>query len=393
MFHLKRRRGFTLVEILVVIVIIGILAGIAVPVIGNAVTRARATAVKMEVTQIDQAIEAYALQYGDYPPDMSSWTVAQRHIRKAFPRISAVDLTLLYNLCHRDSSGGIASSTPSLNPASFVFSGSAINRGEALVLFLGGLSKDATSPFTGSGGPFELLSASVRPNANDADPRNYQYNSGRENAFIDFQDDRLTLSVAQPNSPLVSVDEVAYQDAGIPDPIDPIPTYRSSRGDSPLLYFNSNTYGFAAGTSAFNGYWHPEFGGVRPYKIQAGQTVIGESFSTIASAVDAWKWAENKRFQIVEAGTDGLFGTLIWAPMSGNQTPGSTDATSPAYFVAKTGQAVQAGTVGNTFTVGYITGIQGYQESGAVQGADDNSHYDNVTNFNEQPTMFEDLDT
>ena len=92
--------GFTLVEILVVIVIIGILAAVAIPAVNIAVTRAKTAAMKLEVTGVDSAVSQYQEKYGDYPPDFSNYNVVLRHYRKLFPRMSANDSTLLFNLLH-----------------------------------------------------------------------------------------------------------------------------------------------------------------------------------------------------------------------------------------------------------------------------------------------------
>ncbi len=62
------RRAFTLVELMVVIVIIGIIAGFALPAIFSAVKAARQGAYKLEVDTLADAVEKYRTKYGDYPP-------------------------------------------------------------------------------------------------------------------------------------------------------------------------------------------------------------------------------------------------------------------------------------------------------------------------------------
>jgi prepilin-type N-terminal cleavage/methylation domain-containing protein len=92
-----RRRGFTLVEMLMVIIVIGILAALLLVALRAARTRARVAAIKMEVNQLAMAMERYKQDYGEYPPDFSdvATTAANggtgraavlRHIRKRFPR-------------------------------------------------------------------------------------------------------------------------------------------------------------------------------------------------------------------------------------------------------------------------------------------------------------------
>lgn len=64
---LPRVRGFTLIEILVVIVIIGILATLVVPKLMSRPDEARLVATKQEIQTILQALKIYRLDNGRYP--------------------------------------------------------------------------------------------------------------------------------------------------------------------------------------------------------------------------------------------------------------------------------------------------------------------------------------
>lgn len=66
------RGGFTVIEILVVIVIIGILIGLLVPGVMSAAKRSREFAVENDITQLGAAIEAFKGKYGFYPPDFAA---------------------------------------------------------------------------------------------------------------------------------------------------------------------------------------------------------------------------------------------------------------------------------------------------------------------------------
>ncbi len=90
-----RRSGFTLVELLIVILIISMLLSLVTVAGWRAIVKAKETAIKAEISQIDMAFRAYKSKYGSYPPTVSQ-AEFNRHARKAFPRYSGTyDVTSL----------------------------------------------------------------------------------------------------------------------------------------------------------------------------------------------------------------------------------------------------------------------------------------------------------
>lgn len=63
----KTRSGFTLVEILVVVVILGILAGLVVPRIMNRPDEARAVMASNQIASLETALRLFKLDNGFYP--------------------------------------------------------------------------------------------------------------------------------------------------------------------------------------------------------------------------------------------------------------------------------------------------------------------------------------
>ena len=62
-----RQRGFTLIEVLVVVAILGILAAIVVPQIMDRPDEAKRVAAKADIGAIVQALKLYRLDNGNYP--------------------------------------------------------------------------------------------------------------------------------------------------------------------------------------------------------------------------------------------------------------------------------------------------------------------------------------
>lgn len=63
----RGQQGFTLIEIMVVVVILGILAAMVVPKVLDRPDQARATAAKQDVSGLMQALKLYRLDHGTYP--------------------------------------------------------------------------------------------------------------------------------------------------------------------------------------------------------------------------------------------------------------------------------------------------------------------------------------
>lgn len=68
------RAGFTLIEVLLVVVIIGILVAVVMPKLSGRGKEARISAAKSSIANISLAIDIYEVDNGSYPPSMQSLT-------------------------------------------------------------------------------------------------------------------------------------------------------------------------------------------------------------------------------------------------------------------------------------------------------------------------------
>lgn len=66
-FGRKRNQGFSLIELLVVVVIIGILAAISLSKIARAIKKAKEGQTREGLVALRQAVEMYAIDKGEYP--------------------------------------------------------------------------------------------------------------------------------------------------------------------------------------------------------------------------------------------------------------------------------------------------------------------------------------
>ncbi len=346
----RDRSGFTLVEVLMVVAIIGILVGLIVPAVSMALTGVKKRAIAMECQTLANAIEQYKSKYGDYPPDGSNSALLQRHLRKIFPQILQSEIDILIAGSNASTTGGV------MDPS------------EALVFFLGGFSTSPTNPFTGPGGPF-----APTPSGSKAP---YQYNIDRQNGFYEFKQSQLSIGIqSDPNSSAditVSVDETDY---GLTAPTDfmgdLIPVYRPAGKQSPYVYFDSRTYASAA---AIHSYTIPT-GTVAPFLSATVNTKASQTPATIANRTNYYRFMNDKSFQLICAGLDDAFGANISGTALYVYRPSGEEPSKPDE--PKCGQAFDIlGTIPTGSKFPPMLSVSGFRSS-----TGDASLLDNCANF------------
>lgn len=79
--QLNRFKGFTLIELIVVLVIISLMATLSVPVVSTAVQRSKESALKENLLVTRRALDDYYADHGSYPDDLEV-LVTKKYIRK-----------------------------------------------------------------------------------------------------------------------------------------------------------------------------------------------------------------------------------------------------------------------------------------------------------------------
>lgn len=233
--------GFTLTELLVVIVIISILASLITAAAVNAMRRGNEGSITLEIGQLGQAIEEFKNKYGAYPPNVFSnldtslglsnqekLTNAQnvvRFMRKVAPRSTELNSVM--------STPPVRGTNPNAGADNiFPIYQLGVRPSEALVLWLSGFSGDPTRPFSGE----DLEATMIYDEENDQDVSDAITFDSFDAPLFDFDKTRLRLSRNADGS--LRWLEV-YRGTGIGPGKLLLYEYLPERSEKPYVYFNT----------------------------------------------------------------------------------------------------------------------------------------------------------
>lgn len=233
-----KRPAFTLVELLVVIVILGILAGLISTAVIAAMGRAREARVSLEIRAMEQCLHVFKDRYGDFPPtNLQDAASVRAFLRRAFPRYPAT------------TADPYAQFVADLAANDIPLTVSNIDAAAALVFWLGGMPDDTGKPKGFSKDP--------------ANPfRKPSLDTMRYPPLYDFVQKRL----------IITGGTIRYY----PDIAGAI------EADAPFIYFRASEYGAVSFRHNANG----EDVTITPYKNAQGEYFNPQTFQIISAGRD-----------------------------------------------------------------------------------------------------------
>jgi prepilin-type N-terminal cleavage/methylation domain-containing protein len=290
------RRGFTLVEMLVVLLIIAGLMALLTPAIWSAVLRAREAAIISEIDQLHNAMQAYKEKHLVFPPAMATTDVNLRkgkfmlHLRTVYPssayglRNTDFDNLNTYVKANYKISTGAGTVALDLNT---------LDQAEAIVFWLGGFP---TPVSTGTGG-----GAPIAPS--------------RLFGFNKDSDSPIKRSVAQEGTdPLATRTPSTFkfvQERLVDNDDDGwweyLPTSASTGAVvAPFVYFDFDSYGSTKKATEFQGYPRPGDAQAATLKESFGYAVPFAAYLDPAGKQPT-RWQNPDSFQIICGGLDGQY--------------------------------------------------------------------------------------
>ena len=272
-------RGFTLVEVMVVLVILSMLAALLTPVLMRSMQNARNVATKTEIDMLHMAIMNYKSDYGSFPPanmaglwnstanQVNTTHPVYRHLQKLFPRIAESTST----------------------NASPYFYMAQMSPAQALVFWLQGFYENPQYPLTNNQA---LSPAFTRTGAA----------TGTRKKYFDFDERRLYA--ASTTAPQTFASRSTFT-TGVFEREYPVYMPNRPSPGVPFVYFSNNTY--STPPTASNRV--PDVG-YYATSLNGGNTAVWPYFVSDIPNDPSWATCHlnGDTFQIISGGADGSYG-------------------------------------------------------------------------------------
>lgn len=301
--------AFTLTELLVVITIIAILAGLLLGAVQRALVTGKRTAITVELQQIGAALEDLNSESGAYPPNgMNNGNNTRavndfvRMFKKAFPRHKEPDdLILALAAAPGTNLNGPYNVTLPVD-ADGGQEGGGLTGAEAVFFWLGGFSDDVSYPISGPGGPSFTDADGDGDNNLEASDEVLE----NRNRRYDFDLSRLgpRTSEGQFDDSSGKGRFITYNDPRVSPPGSGqlrrinLWTYTPGGSSVPAAYFDTSRHTPAEYDLPFSG-----IAGGDLYALK--QLREGVSAATQNSDV---RWVEDQKFQLLHPGVDDIWG-------------------------------------------------------------------------------------
>lgn len=365
--HLETRnsklaaRAFTLTELLVVITIIAILAGLITGAAINALNRAKQAAITLEIQQLAGSLEDIKNTYGAYPPNVFRNSDTTLGLTNNEKRTNASNLVLFMrkSVSRSTEFQTVLQSPPQRNTTSDLLDNlypvyeTGLTPAEALVFWLQGFSKDVQRPLSGT----DLVARSIDDNGTTEDD---VITIESFTPLYDFDRGRLRIS-RDSNGKRRSIKEIYRADGSGPFEI-LLYEYLPSGSQQPFVYFDTSRETPQQVVNNWENreffYASPTIAGSNIFPLKKIREDAPKRADWVSPHMQYIDYVEKGKFQILHCGIDDLWGNFRHASDDGQggeldvtqSNPNSADIVPKLLFPTGPFLNDVADTVGNFMT-------------------------------------------